>query len=989
MKEHKLILTVLLLFAVLFPAEAGHVAGGEIFWKSIHKDTLLVSINVYRDCSGGKLYNAPLTITTSCGVFKYPTTVTGGTEMLPLCSSVCSKCDTPARTCAYTSGIQKWTLSAIVPLDSFRIQNCCDLSLDWILCCRNLALTTSASTEDLYLHAGLDVCDSTLNNVSWHDDLLGIVCLGRDLQSSTFNMSSTTEDDSIVYSWVAARKGARSISYTSPYSYDKPIYFLGFPKATKTFPQGIHLHPETGQLQFRPMVAQLATLCVRAEIYRNGKKVGYSIKDQFVRVVKCTTNEVPTLSGINCSGAGHINFVHSVCVGETIEFDICSSDKNAKDTVILRLFNQIPNASLSISNKGDQRESAHFSWTPTLADVRTKPYQFTVMAEDNACPIRAKTGQVYMIYVSKSKEMRVDTIQKGCGKYLFHTQDKGASYFDNFQWHIDQNPYANTRTSPSLYDTVAMEFNTPGTYPISLKAYYKNRCAAMYSDSIVIPDNFLWIERLERPDWGCPGDSIELQLITHPVVSTPTIIWKGIDTVKADSNTLTTTYTDGWRSVDYSATEGACVEEGSVALIGYNKSYVTLPRSASGCLGTDSFLLEPFSSKYASSDSITAFTWTDSLNNVLSTDSTFTVSDSGLYFLRTTSIRGCNYTDTFYGRLKAPTFQLPTDTAICLGDLATFHASSKYRGTFDWQISNSQQSITLTNTNMVQRYANEPTKVVVTFNDQSRGAYCPVTDSFIFDTLGLPILFSLAPPTTACKGDSIHLVSVNDSAVWTFQNQRFYGAKVHVPVQIDHQKELQYPLHLSTTSSKGCKNDTQVGVWLYIKPKVSFFVADSILAYEDHKPINTSPFVPGHTYQWTVGKPVFKQDSRLHPVFNFDTLGVFNITLMVIDSVKGCSQSQSDTLRVVHNIEAKTISSQTAYAYPNPTYNQLEVVWPGQQHFELRLMSLQGSEVLRTTVSHERSILSLGSLEAGIYILTLQSAEQQILQKIELLQGSR
>lgn len=988
MKTVKLLVCLLCMLMGLSKAQAGHVAGGEIFWKSLNKDTLLVSINIYRDCSGSNIYNAPLVVTTTCGAKNYKTSVVVGREMLPLCDTACSKCDTPTRNCSYKIGLQKWTLNAVVPLADYRLKKCCELDFSWGLCCRNNYITTGAAQENFYLHAKLIACDSLTNDISWHDDLLANICLGKDMKSASFQMSSNTLGDSIVHRFIGPSQNATNrTSWNSPYGYDQPIYYLGFPKKTKKFPQGLHLNATSGLLQFRPMKEEVTTICVQAEIYRNGKRVAYSIRDQLVTVVKCTNNEPPIISGMDCTSRLS-ETEYFACAGEKIEFNICTSDKDKGDTVRLSLQNGIPGASFTILNKGSARETAHFSWTPKVENVKTAPYQFVVVAQDNACPVNAKGGQVFTIYVSKPKEVLIDTIDQNCGEYLFHAQGKNPIYFSHFDWKINSTNFAKVKTTPSLYDTVATKFERPGTYPLHLKAYENDRCAFLYNDSITIPNNFLWIEKPGYQKIGCPDDSTDLKLISHPAFGPPTVIWNSTDTTNVTTSIRRVPFESRISQAYYQVKEGSCLKSGSVFLVPFTKRYVSIPEQGEGCYGMDSFVLTPFSSMYAGRDSITSFKWTTPSHNLISTDSSITLKDSGFYLLKTTSIRGCNYIDTFYSYLKVPAFELPMDTAICQNDVAVFQASSKYQGGFIWNVSNSQKSYTRANQSTLQLVATERTKIVVQFNDQRGGFVCSIKDSFILDTLGLPNQFNVVHDNRACKDDSIKVTSASDSAIWTFQDQKYYGAKTQFPVLIDNQKEQPYPLFLTTISNKGCQSDTEMTVMLYLKPEVSFTVADSILAYKNYQPTNNSPWSANNFYQWTIGQPIFKTDSAFSPVFNLDTLGSFLITLTTTDTSTGCSQSYSDTLRVVHNINRSPFIATSAFVYPNPANNKVQIHWSNTPGFEIQLLDLQGRKLLQTTAVGDHLTLSTKSFETGTYLLLFQSQDHYVVRKLEVVQGN-
>lgn len=961
---------------------ATHLSGGEISWKSIHKDTLKVFVTVYRECGGTNLYNAPLKVTSTCGTTSYATVRSGGVEMLPLCSSYCSPCDQPSSSCTYSVGIQKWKMTAIVPLKRYRDSSCCELSLSWILCCRSNNISTGGANADLYLHARLNVCDSTMNNVSWHPDLLGTICLGRDLESPSFNLRSQTPDDSIVYSFIPAQEGTRrTMTYTAPYAYDKPVYFLGFPKGLLTYPRGIHLDQHTGMIRFRPMKEELATICVRSEIFRNGRSVGYTIRDQYVRVIKCPNNNNPVLSGIDCKD----DFDFHACVGEPIEFNICSSDKDKRDSVILRWINEIPGSSITIINKGDLRETARFSWTPQLADVRQQPHEFVVMAEDDACPVKAQTGQVFTITVDEPKEAVIDTIQQQCGTFLFYARSKNINRFEQFDWTIDGMSYSNAKTAPSIYDTVQHTFYQPGFHPISIKTLAQNRCALYAEDSIEIPDSFLWIERPERPDIECPDDSVTLQLVAHTKKGTPTIAWDTHYVVSADTGLYTVKYAPSWRTVYYSVTDSTCNVSGQVAVIGYTKNYVKIPSYLKGCWGADSFVLDPFSSSSSPYDSITSFRWTDTFNNTLSTDSTLTVKDSSVYLLHTTSIRGCEYRDAFKAQLLKPTFKIPNDTATCYNETPVLRASSKEPGSFTWTIAHpNQPASVIQNTSVLKHPIGHPAKVIVQFTE-SYGYRCSASDSFLYDTLGLPDAVRISHPDKACKEDSITVTASSDSAIWQLQNHNYYGSHLQIPIKDDRLNQNKYSLQLTAINAAGCKKDSQTSIYLYKKPAVSFSLKDSVRTFENYQPSNTSPDNPNHLYLWEVGPPLSQQYTQKEPNFYFSSMGLYEVSLTITDTFTDCKDSYSDSLKVFQYIDQWSPIDRALEIYPNPASAKLHIHWRGKNGFEARITNLQGKELSTQRTQGEQLDFTVTDLDAGCYFIEIRQGESFAVRRIEIL----
>ncbi|MBI3141447.1 MAG: hypothetical protein HYZ16_01320, partial [Bacteroidetes bacterium] len=136
-----------------------------------------------------------------------------------------------------------------------------------------------------------DPCD---NSPTFTGSPLAIICLGRDfiynqgVQDMDVDPKTSGLADSLVYSWAEPMQTVSTkTSWSSGYTYNKPIYYLGFPKTGMAFPRGIHLDSATGDMMFRPMKVEQTVMSIKIESYRNKKLTGVTRRDIQVVVIKC------------------------------------------------------------------------------------------------------------------------------------------------------------------------------------------------------------------------------------------------------------------------------------------------------------------------------------------------------------------------------------------------------------------------------------------------------------------------------------------------------------------------------------------------------------------------------------------------------------------------------------------------------------------------------------------------------------------------------
>ena len=689
------LLKLLLIFSAFsllgtFKVSATHVMGSDIQWECIGEDTFRIKVTVYRDCNGIQLGNGPFTISSNCGTMRVSASMSGGEDITPVCDEQCTRCD--SRGCTFKYGIQKWVLTGTVVLSTWRKNGCCEVTISWGQCCRNGAITTGAANNNFYVDAKMNICqDPCDNSPTFTGDPLAIICLGRDF---IYNQGATDPDvdsvgglaDSLVYKFAEPLQTATSkTAWSSPYSYDKPIYFLGFPKSNLKFPRGLHLDVNTGDLMFRPMKEEQTVVSLQIEEYRNGKRIGYTRRDIQIVVIKCPDNNPPVISGINCKDPKPENFKTDACAGQKLCFTVCTSDKDKDDTVTIGWNGGIPDATFDVLNKGDRRERGRFCWTPDESKVSKFPYNFVVTAKDNACPVNGFSARSFSIIVKAPPKAKYQHLIYNCGNAEFRAQKTGNINISQYMWGISGRLVAN---KGGKGDTVWHHYKYPGKKPYTLTLIGGNGCNTIYEDTVEIPD---YVNVTVSPDMVvCAGATVNVSAIVADASGKYRVKWSTGDSTE-NKTTSTTQFTVGDTNTYVIAhvKDEYCDNADTVFITVNNPAKFKLGDPARICPGDEHRFFPTIEKDTANpdADSIFTYAWYQDKPNgaVVSTFDTITVKDSARYYLKVIDSLQCSSIDSIDLFVNPDRNWRPNDEVICFKDSVYFDVKeTSPKSRFDW-----------------------------------------------------------------------------------------------------------------------------------------------------------------------------------------------------------------------------------------------------------------------------------------------------------------
>ena len=953
------------------PTQATHLLGSEISWESLGNDSFKVTVSVYRDCNGVQLSNQPLTLSSNCGTMRVSTTMTGGYDATSNCKRSCTRCS--SRGCGFAYGIQKWHLTGIVSLASWRKNGCCEVTISSGQCCRSRSITTGAASNNFYVQAQMNICDTS--TVQWDNIPTHMVCLGKDVEMNQGSFTTSSPTDSVVYSWDEPLQNATSkTNWSSPYQYDKPLYFLGFPKTTLKLPRGLHLDAQTGKIAFRPMKTEFGVIKIKAEIFRNGKSIGYSVRDQTIIVTKCAnTTSSPRISSYDCSGSrGHGGTIEfQACASENIDFNICTTDKDQDDSVSVTLNYNIPGARVSINNKGSNREGIRVQWQPDSTHIRSAPYVITIKANDNSCPISNITEVNLNIYVSKGKPISITKQDLSCGKKLFIAKGNDSLHRTTWRIHDEVNRHLQYQyPATDSVDSFAHAFKLPGRYFVSVKSANSKGCLAYGGDSTTVTNDFLHLLRPPALVRACLDDTVELEVKSKGSSALKEFVWWGIDTVSQTDSSHTIRIPATFRTVYYGVSDSVCQQSGATRIIPYEFKYTSLQGNQTvGCDG-DTLQITAFNNPGYVLDEIVSFDWQYPKGRFVSKHSNLSTYETGYYYFHAKSKWGCEMMDSIKMLFKQPKFSLPpSDTVVCADEGAIFTAKSSQMGEYDWyvhSITHIDSFIDTPSIKVIPVVGRKP--IVVRFRDTRYGVSCETLDTFTYGIKRTrPI--TIAHRDTVCQGDSMTVGTNLKQPEWWFQNQFQSTRKVF----IDPALGAGYlALKFNGRDSTGCIRDSQSIVWVEKQPRVDFTMKDTI--FRNRTLRLTSEYSDStYSYFWQVRGANLRHTKRKFE-FNIDSVGVFEVSLRIDNTLNGCTDSLMRQLVIRDKPTGiPLVDLASFHIYPNPANDILYIEPSKSVDYQVSIINVSGQQVLEQRQVNQTTSIDLSSLPNGIYLLKLEN----------------
>ena len=953
----KLLLS-LLAIGVFFSSKAVHVLGGDIGWDCLGNDSFKVTLTVYRDCNELPLTSINTKVSSTCKEITLSNTISGGTDITPVCGNLVSRCKDTAST--YPFGIEVYTLTSIVDLSSQRKNGCCSIILSASVCCRGNSISTGARRQNFYIESTLDLCKSSCtSSPKWKSHPLIINCLGSDvvIDHGVFSDAASGLDSVIIDMTPPLTSNSSPTSWTSSYSYDKPVTFLNFPKKDLPLPRGFHVDKTTGTIRFRPMGKEVSIMAVKASMWKDGKLIGTITRDFHIIVVSCGGNNVPEISGINCASPSVNSINLSSCPGKEICFKICSSDnRDTTDSTTLIYNGGIPGASFKILNPGAQFAQGQFCWTPTKSDVNSVPHTFIVTAKDNACPVPRTNPLLFKITVSEPKPpvLFQDIVPiDSCGKYRMMM--RSLIDLDDVYWLMNDTVPIGTG------DTIEYTFQGTGLHKIT--GVY-NECPVVKIHDTINVRNSTKIKVTGLSDTTlCANEILQLDPAVSGITGTASFKWTMDTALTVDSTNSkkvnikfpnkSDTYVIRLNIADGSA----CGASKEIRVATKEAKTVEVDHGFELCEDDNrSFQLDLFNG---------LGNWSGSGVN----GNTFNANSAGI-------------------GIHELSFKLE-DEISCIADTAIFDIAAMPQlvigDDFSWCTDNGPIPLNASPTGGTWVGAGINTSNEFDGKGLAKGIYklvytyastrgCISKDSVVASVYDYAVGSVTAPDSalSCAYGSSFNLVGAPKGGQWSGAGFASSGEELRVDPTL--LTSGQYQIVYTYRDMNQCGNSDTTTLIIFETPTANFDVLDTVIAQNDKLPIkNTSYDANGSKYTWKISPPTSKIATGFEPTIIMDQLGMHDISLYTLDTISGCADTLEVTsaVRVVKFVGGLENPLEQVSVYPNPTFHTLFIENPVNADMSIQLLTSMGQLVLYKNTGMGTSSLDLSELPGGTYQLRL------------------
>ena len=381
---------------------ADYLLGGHITYVNIGEDSFMVRLTLYRDCNKSEMKDANLEVRCKSSgelITTMHIKKPNGRDVTPLCcTGQRSRCHD--RKSPFPFGFEEYTFMGLLVLPNNL--PCCEILISFSDCCHSTDLINIETFSQFYLETMLNRCLYPQHStVRFYSIPVFFNCVYRDhryIHGLTDNDLDTTGGfrDFLHFEFTPPLVApGNPVKFTPSFTYDKPVYFYGFPEKDMALPQGIHLDSKTGTLEFRAMQVDQASFAIKISQKRKIATEIVSVNEITMQMssysIMCPNNKAPELSG---------PFYTEVYAGDSISFRIYSYDQDINDTVKIHYSSkEIPNAVWTDNSGMVKNPSGTFTWHTRKEDARSVPYSFYVKAQDDSWPSHGRSHQEYQILV--------------------------------------------------------------------------------------------------------------------------------------------------------------------------------------------------------------------------------------------------------------------------------------------------------------------------------------------------------------------------------------------------------------------------------------------------------------------------------------------------------------------------------------------------------------------------------------------------------------
>ena len=942
---------------------ATHLMSAEITYKHIVNDSYSVTVKVYRDCNGAQLSSGSLILQSGCKTTAIPFSfrnikdVTG----IPTRCGIASRCSG-----TFKYGIEEHTFVGgfILPNDT-----CCNYTLSWEMNARNSSITTGAANQNYYVETKFNKCLAPHNSSPSFVDIPTFL-IGVNTNQNISNAAYDSVDNDIVtYELTLPLKGAGlSIPYSGSFAPNRPLTFLGFPNINLSLPSGFHFDSLTSNMAFRPTINnQVTVMVVKVNEFRkiNGvyTQIGSVLRDAQVIVMNDSTNSAPSLGEPSTK----------LCrkVGNTC-LTIPITDGNATDTVSVSVKSSIPSITYNnIGTKPSEPIVEVCMYIDSAMLLSTQKPKFTVLVDDNHCPLSIKTSKTYTIDFADElpDSFAIETNIVDC-KYVEAKlinnntqipQIKPTGVIWQMANSVDTFTYVNNTT-------IKARINDTGWVKVSVNLNSTQYCSSRnYVDSVYIGSERFFKIGLGADKVFCFRQQDTLQI-------TDTII-KGVApyTYKwstSNTDTLSTTiYTPKSGTSKYwveVTDSNKCVAFDDVFISNYTPQ-VSLLAPLQSCSG------QPYVAKANLSGAIQpTYEWVGySTNNLLLVDTP--TANKNYRFILTDSF-GCKVDTSIFITVYKPQISISGKTALCQYDTLTLQAN-KTGGLPPTQITWHPSTTIGDNLSILPLHSAGNKTISATIKD---GFGCTYKDSVVVTVNALPTI-TINPVGPYCETNSnVSLVSnANPKGGKWFGLGIINDSTFSPAIALKGTNTIAYT-YLDTTT--GCYGADSLQIQVWGQPKADFVALKTIgLPNDTIQFINTTSNPSSTTNRWDMGD--FGKAGNIQTTINaqhsYADTGVYDVKLWVSNSI--CPPDSIIKIAYIkigsNYLSVLGISKNKLLIYPNPAKDRL-IIEADNILGEIVLIDVLGRRyTVESNINATRAEVNIECLPTGIYVIEARDIE--------------
>jgi gliding motility-associated-like protein len=189
--------------------------------------------------------------------------------------------------------------------------------------------------------------------------------------------------------------GVQELTYISPYMAQKPVPYSGV---------DFRFDTTTGQMIFKPDLAKNCVVVNTIEEYRNGIKVGSSMREMTLFILDNCNNNAP-IANVDTDvihgtvlNSGNETFMVSVCEGQSLPLSFTIAVKDPEQDNIGISYSNLPRgASVTLIDNNSPMALVNIHWLPT--EAAPGKYYIHLTFSDDHCPLKGIKTITYTIIV--------------------------------------------------------------------------------------------------------------------------------------------------------------------------------------------------------------------------------------------------------------------------------------------------------------------------------------------------------------------------------------------------------------------------------------------------------------------------------------------------------------------------------------------------------------------------------------------------------------